>query len=65
MVNIWTKFTDLERKKQRPALAMSLSGRALEAILELEDEVLPSESGEKSISTLFTEKMKISRPRKF
>ena len=49
MVNIWTKFTDLDVKKQGPALVMSLSGKALEAILELEDDILSSDSGVKRI----------------
>ena len=49
MVNIWTKFTDLPVKKQAPALVMSLSGKTFDAILELEDEALSSESGVKQI----------------
>ena len=49
MVNIWTKFTDLHKTKQGPALVMSLSGKALEAILELEDSVISSENGVKQI----------------
>lgn len=49
MVNIWTKFTDLNKTKQGPAVVMSLSGKALESILELEDGVISSENGVKKI----------------
>ena len=49
MVNIWTKFTDLDKVKQGPALVMSLSGKALETILELEDTIITGENGVKHI----------------
>ena len=49
LVKIWTRFTDLDEAKQGPALVMSLSGKALEAILELEDADISAKNGVKSI----------------
>ena len=49
LVNIWTKFTDLEPERQGPALVMSLSGKALEAIRELDDKDISSQDGVKLI----------------
>ena len=49
LVNILTKFTDREPERQRPALVMSLPGKAREAILELEDKDISSKDGVKLI----------------
>ena len=54
LVNIWTKLTDLEPERQGPTLFMSLSGKALEAILELDDKDISSKDGVK----LIVEKLK-------
>ena len=52
LINIWTKFTDLEPERQGPALVMSLSGKALEAILELDDKDISSKDGVKLVEKL-------------
>ena len=49
LVNIWTKFTDLEPERQGPVLVMPLSGKALESILELDDKDITSQDGVKLI----------------
>ena len=45
LVRIWTKFTDLAAEKQDPALVMSLTGKALETILELDDKDISNKDG--------------------
>ena len=35
LMNIWTKLTTLDKKKQGPALVLALDGKAQEAALEL------------------------------
>lgn len=45
LVKLWTKFTDLDKGKQGPALVMTLQGKALDSILELSDEQISSEQG--------------------
>ena len=50
LVNIWTKFTDLKPERQGPALVMSLSGKALESILELDDKDISYQDGAKLIA---------------
>ena len=37
LVKLWTKFTDLEPARQGPALVMSLEGKALDTVSELDD----------------------------
>ena len=49
LVNIWSKFTDLNAEKQGPALVMALEGKALDAILELTDDEIASARGVKRI----------------
>ena len=39
-IKIWQGFTDLPKKKQRPAIYLTLSGKAREAVLELDIEKL-------------------------
>ena len=36
-VRLWTKFTDLDPTRQGPAIVMTLEGKALDTILELDD----------------------------
>ena len=38
-------FTSLEKKKQAPAIFLTLTGQAREAILELDPNTLPVDSG--------------------
>ena len=40
MVRVWTKFIDLPPEKQGTAMFISLHGEALDAALELEEEVI-------------------------
>ena len=49
MVRVWTKFTDLPPEKQGAAMFLSLNGQALDAALELEEEVISGKDGVKSI----------------
>ena len=51
LINIWVKFTDLENARQGPAIVMSLEGKALDAILELNDQEISHEDGVKKIIT--------------
>ena len=50
-VKIWQLFTDLEKKKQSPALYLTLTGRARmrECVLELTPEVIGGDDGVKKI----------------
>ena len=48
-LNIWSKFTDLAKNKQGPAVFLSLEGEAQEAVLELAEDVITSDSGVKHI----------------
>lgn len=48
-VQIWQLFTSLEKKKQAPAIFLTLTGQAREAILEMELEVLSSDDGVKEL----------------
>ena len=48
-VKIWQLFTDLEKKKQGPALYLTLTGRAHECVRELTPEVIGGEDGVKKI----------------
>ena len=52
LVRIWTKFTELAPKKQGPALVMSLTGKALETILELDEKDISNEDGVRIINKL-------------
>ena len=45
LVNLWTKFTDLDPTRQGPALVMSLEGKALDTILELDDKDISHKDG--------------------
>ena len=49
MVRVWTKSTDLPPEKQGAEIIISLYGKALDAALELEEEVISSKDGVKSI----------------
>ena len=44
-VKIWQTFNSLEKKKQAPAIFLTLTGQAREAILELDPDTLPVDSG--------------------
>ena len=48
-VKIWQLFTDLEKKKQGPALYLTLTGRACECVRELTPEVIGGDDGVKKI----------------
>ena len=48
-VKIWQLFTDLEKKKQGPALYLTLTGRARECVRELTPEVIGGDDGVKKI----------------
>ena len=49
LLKLWEQFTDLDKKRQGPAVVISLSGKALDSVLELEDEKIASEDGIKNI----------------
>ena len=49
-LSIWVKFTDLEKKKQGPAVFLSLEGEAQEAVLELDEALITSDDGVKHIT---------------
>ena len=44
-VKLWTKFTDLEPARQRPALVMLIEGKALNTISELDDKDISHDNG--------------------
>ena len=44
-IKLWKTFTDLDAKKQGPAICLSLTGKACEAALELSVENLNSDTG--------------------
>ena len=44
-IKIWWMFTSLEKKKQAPAIFLTLTGQAREAILKLEPNTLPVDRG--------------------
>ena len=44
------KFTDLEKKKQGPAVFLSLEGEARDAVLELKEDQITSDNGIKFIT---------------
>ena len=46
-LNIWVKLTDLEKKKQGPAVSLSLEREAQDAVLELEEHKITSDDGVK------------------
>ena len=48
-LNIWSKFTDLAKNKQGPAVFLSLEGEAQEAILKLAEDIITSDNGVKHI----------------
>ena len=48
-LTIWSKFTDLPRNKQGPAVFLSLEGEAQEVVLELAEDVITSDGGVKHI----------------
>ena len=41
-LNIWVKFTDLEKKNQGHAVFLSFEGEAQDAVLELEEDKITS-----------------------
>ena len=45
LINIWRRFTDLPAKRQGSALVLSLEDKALDAILEIDDEDIAKENG--------------------
>ena len=48
-ISIWQLHTSLQRKKQAPAIFLSLSGQACEAVLELELDKLNDDNGVKNL----------------
>ena len=48
-ISIWQLFTSLERKKQGPAIFLSLSDQAREAVLELELDKFNDDNGVKNL----------------
>ena len=50
-LEIWQAFTDLDNKKQGPAVFLSLEGRAREAVLELPVATISSDTGVAEIIT--------------
>ena len=51
LINIWTELTTLDKKKQGPALVLTLEEKAQEAALELSQEEITSDDGVKHILT--------------
>ena len=51
LINIWTELTTLEKKKQGPALVLTLEGKAQEAALELPQAQITGDNGVKQILT--------------
>ena len=51
-MKLWTEFTDLEPAKQGPALVMSVEGKALDTILELDDKDISHDNGTITINKL-------------
>ena len=48
-LKIWEAFTSIEKKKQAPAIFLTLSGQAREAVLEIDLEKLASDDGVKNL----------------
>ena len=48
-IQLWKTFTDLPDAKQGPAICLALTGKAREAVLELDIEAISSEDGVKSL----------------
>ena len=48
-INIWQRFTTLEKKKQGLAIFLSLEGKAREAVLELEIDEMNEDDGVKKV----------------
>ena len=51
LIHIWTELTSLDKKKQGPALVLTLEGKAQEAALELSQEDITDEDGVEQILT--------------
>ena len=49
LVKLWTKFTNLKEDQLGPALVMTLDGKDLEAVLELDDAAITDKDGVKNI----------------
>ena len=45
LIKVWRRFTDLPAKRQGSALVLSLEDKALDAILEIDDEDIAKENG--------------------
>ena len=43
LLELWTKFSSLEKNEQGTAVLLSLEGKAQEAVLELDSDVISSE----------------------
>ena len=48
-IKIWQVFTDLPKKKRGPAIYVTLSGKAREAVLEFDIKELNNDSGADSV----------------
>ena len=44
LIKIWRNFSNLPKAKQGPAIALSLESKALDAVLELSEEVMSGEN---------------------
>ena len=51
-IKTWWMFTSLEKKKQAPAIFLTLKGQAHEAILGLDPNTLPVDSGVQNLKPL-------------
>ena len=45
LIKIWRNFSDLPKAKQGLAIILSLENKALDAVLELSEEVISGENG--------------------
>ena len=45
LLELWTKFSSLDKKEQGTAVLLSLEGKAQEAVLEIDSDIISSEDG--------------------
>ena len=57
LINIWTELTTLDKKKQGPALVLTVEGMAQEAALELSQDQITAENGVKHILVVRLDKI--------
>lgn len=51
-INIWTRVTDLDKRKQALAVALGLEGRSRETVMEIPAEDLDSDNGMTTLMTV-------------